>query len=360
MGLPAATETATPGEALESDFGKEWTMAANGMKRPRGTWLLAAGFALAWPAHAAAQAPPPSADLGIELLASAFQVAAGQPITYSGRVQNLGPDPAANAVVDLELPAGTTFESATSVPANVLTCTTPAVGAGGAVRCTRPSVTPNPLVILHVRIRTSAAMANNFLETTARVSSGTLDTNMANNTSTSTVLLTGPDSRSDLSVRATVSPSPVLPGATLVHEITVTNNGPDPTTRVELYLRSNGLPITVDGFELPPGWQCESIPVGIPPPDFYPVVCRFFFVPVGSYVLRLAGQVPATQSVPVVFDLLLSSAANDPDLSNNVFSISTPLGIGSGVAVTAVNPTLLALLALMLAAIGIRATAHRR
>lgn len=347
MGLPPAAETATPGEALESDFGKEWTMAVHRMKRPWGTWLLATGLALTWPASGVAQAPPPSADLGIELFASGFQFTAGELVSLNGRVQNHGPDPATNVVVDLELPAGTAFESASSAPANVLSCTTPAVGAGGAVRCTRPSVTPNQLVILRVTIRTSTSMAGTFFDTTARLSSSTPDPVSANNASTSTVLVLGPDSRSDLSVRVTAFPSPVLPRATLVHEIIVTNHGPDPTTSAELGLRSNGLPLEIEDFDLPSGWQCNYVPVGIPPPDFEPVICNEYFVPVGSFRFRLAAQVPGTQSVPVFLNLRLTSAANDPDLSNNETSISTPLGSGSGVPVPASRPALLTLLVLI-------------
>ncbi len=55
----------------------------------------------------------------------------------------------------------------------------------------------------------------------------------------------------------------------------------------------------------------------------------------------------------------LTGAPTDPLPSNDSLFVTTPLGAGTGVRVPAVAPGILALLALAIAALGVRAAARR-
>ena len=86
--------------------------------------------------------PNPYVDLGVVKSVSAEVVAPGATLTWTLVATNHGPGTSTGFTVADELPPGVAFVSDTaSAP---LTCTTPAPGATGAVRCTAPSVPAEP------------------------------------------------------------------------------------------------------------------------------------------------------------------------------------------------------------------------
>src|SRR6201989_3148285 len=77
----------------------------------------------------------PVADLTVEQTALE-QSAAGTDAAFDVTVRNNGPDPAINAVVADNVPAGTTFVSAAQNSGPAFTCTVPAAGsASGTISC---------------------------------------------------------------------------------------------------------------------------------------------------------------------------------------------------------------------------------
>lgn len=74
-----------------------------------------------------------STDLGITLAAAPDPIAAGDPITWTAHLTNAGPADANGVTVNGEVPVGTSFVALTA-PAG-FSCTTPAVGASGALSC---------------------------------------------------------------------------------------------------------------------------------------------------------------------------------------------------------------------------------
>jgi large repetitive protein len=86
--------------------------------------------------------PNPYVDLGVVKTVSDRVVAPGATLTWTMVATNHGPGTSTGFVLADELPAGVAFVGHTaSAP---LTCSTPAPGAGGVVRCTAPSVPAAP------------------------------------------------------------------------------------------------------------------------------------------------------------------------------------------------------------------------
>jgi uncharacterized repeat protein (TIGR01451 family) len=81
-------------------------------------------------------------DLGVVKTVSTQTVAPGATLTWRIVATNHGPGVSTGFVLADQLPAGIAFVSATASAA--LTCTTPAVGAGGVVTCTAPSIPAAP------------------------------------------------------------------------------------------------------------------------------------------------------------------------------------------------------------------------
>jgi uncharacterized repeat protein (TIGR01451 family) len=86
--------------------------------------------------------PPPAADLGVVKTVDNATVEPGAMVTWHVVGTNYGPATSTGFVLADQLPPGVEFVSATASPS--LSCTTPSVGATGAVVCTAPSVPAAP------------------------------------------------------------------------------------------------------------------------------------------------------------------------------------------------------------------------
>src|SRR6185503_17314652 len=101
------------------------------------SWLVAVLLALATAVSAAAGQS--SADLQLSKSDSPDPVLPGGQITYDIVISNAGPDTSEFVNVEDTLPAGTTFvDLIVSDP--TWTCSTPAVGSGGTVSCSKDAL----------------------------------------------------------------------------------------------------------------------------------------------------------------------------------------------------------------------------
>jgi TolB protein len=119
----------------------------------------------------------PSADLAVGLVASPEPARAQKPLTYTIKVNNIGPSNAAGVVVTDDLPANVSFVSATPSKGS---CQTPPIGEHGTVTCNlgflpRAQSATAQLVVKVLAPRKSS------ISSTATVTSATPDPNMANN-----------------------------------------------------------------------------------------------------------------------------------------------------------------------------------
>ena len=160
-----------------------------------------------------------SADLAVTQSDTPDPVTAGTNLVYTLTLTNAGPSNAASVSLSDSLPAGTTFISLSS-PAG-WSCTTPAVGASGAVSCDNASFpVGSGIFTLTVQVGASVA-ASTLLANTATVTSATSDPNTGNESGTATTSVVSP-----ALVRATKAISGDLqPGGLVTYSIVLRNEG---------------------------------------------------------------------------------------------------------------------------------------
>ena len=119
----------------------------------------------------------PIADLFTTLTESPSPVLHGTNLKYTVKVTNQGPDMAMNTVVSDATPAGTSFVSFST---SAGTCTAPAVGATGTLKCNLETVAVGTTATITMTVNDSAAAGSTLVDT-ARASSNTPDSNTKNN-----------------------------------------------------------------------------------------------------------------------------------------------------------------------------------
>jgi uncharacterized repeat protein (TIGR01451 family) len=266
-------------------------------------------------------------------------VAANANITYSITVTNAGPSPAANVVVGDILPAGTTFVSATPsqgscTGTSTVSCSLGTLAALGSATITLVVRSPS----------TSGTVAN-----TATVASDTLDSNLANNTSTYTVTVTA--AQADVSITKTgPTPATVAANANIAYTLTVTNAGPNPAANVTV---TDVLPAGttfVSATPSPAGSSCSGTST---------VSCSLGTLAAGgSATIALVVKSPSSAGT-VANTATVASSTLDSNLANNTSTASVTV-----TAAPASVPTLstwgLALLALLLLLAGCSARFGRK
>lgn len=261
----------------------------------------------------------PSADLSVVKTGPPTLVP-GQNASYTLTASNAGPSTAVTVALSDTLPAGTTFVSLAS-PGG-WACSTPAVGAGGALSCSIASLAPLASGVFTLTVKLGAAvLSGTLVSNTATVSSPTPDPTPGNNSSTATGTA---DPSADLSVVKTGPATAVPGGPNAVFTTIVTNNGPsdaqavlvtDPTP-ASLGFVSATAPCA-GGFPCPLGTVAAGASVTI----------------TSTYTIPSGYPAPA----PIVNTATVSSPTPDPAPSNNASTASVL--VPNGVADVAVTKT---------------------
>ncbi len=167
-----------------------------------------------------------SADLSVAKTDSADPVDPGQSFNYAIVVTNAGPDAATNVVVTDTVPPSV---SVTGVDSTQGSCT----AAGNAVTCSLPSLAAAATwtITIHAKVPVGAPPAT--VSNTATVA-GVGDTDPANDSASQSTTIGGVADSSDLTVTKTVSDASPQEGDTIIYDVTVTNNGPDDATGVQV------------------------------------------------------------------------------------------------------------------------------
>ena len=179
-------------------------------------------FAMLAIGRAALSAPDADVDLAITKSASANPVIAGNPLTYSLRITNLGPSLATGVTVTDSLPAGVTFTAAS------VGCSYD--NTSGRVRCSLGEVGVGSVVTPTVAVRVNPS-SQGSLRNNALIGSGDIDINSANN---QTVLTTTVTTSADLVVSVLESSDPLIAGGYITYTVSITNSGPSDASNVIL------------------------------------------------------------------------------------------------------------------------------
>ncbi len=257
-----------------------------------------------------------SADVSITIVDAPDPVAAGANLTYSVVVSNAGPSNATSAVWGGTLPAATTFVSLSTSAG--WSCTTPAVGATGAIACSNGSLVIGSSPFTLTVAVASATGAGTVLTQTVTTSSATTDPTPGNNSATTTTTTSA--ASADLSITVTDSPDPVAAGANLTYTVTMVNNGPSLAGTAAW---SETLPASTKFVSITAaaGWTCTTPAVGATGA----VSCSNASLAVGSSVFSLTVAVNSATAVGTVLSntVAVTSVTTDPTPANNSATANT-------------------------------------
>jgi len=182
-------------------------------------------------------------------------------ITYTVDIGNSGPDAANDASFGTFNNGSLRFQSAT-VPSGWI-CSLPSVGSAPTFNCTHAASYASGATsqfIVVVKADQTILGANDGTVSTFFSASGTgNETNTANNSETENTAYVTPDA--DIAITATDSPDPVFPDGNITYTVTVTNNGPDPATSVNMNVVLNNT-LLYQSITVPSGWNCPSLSPG--------------------------------------------------------------------------------------------------
>ncbi len=253
----------------------------------------------------------PSADISIVKTASPSPVLVGGSLIYVLLVSNAGPSDAKRVVLTDALPAG--LEQG-EISADGGLSWIPFAG-----NYTVGDLAPAAALSLWIRA-TVSSFVTGALVNTALVASDTPDPNPDNNQSTVT---TPTVPSADLSMVKRAEPDTVAPGGFITYTLQIANEGPADAQQVvvrdSLPSAVTGATFSVDGGATWRPWN-GSYRLGL-------------LAAGAAYTLRLRGSVALAASGWIVNTASVSSDTPDPDPSNNLDTIVTPVSALADLAV---------------------------
>lgn len=200
-----------------------------------------------------------TSDLTITNTGSPNPVTAGQNVTFTQQVANLGPAAATSVNLTETVPTNTTFVSL-ATPAG-WTCITPAVGGTGTITCSISTLAAGGSATFQPVFKVAAGTAaGTVISNTDLITQQFNESNPTDNTATATVVVAGA-TQTDLSVTTSASPNPVLAGNNITFAETVSNNGPlaAATDTFRVAVPANTTFVSIGS---PAGWTCVTPAVG--------------------------------------------------------------------------------------------------
>lgn len=266
--------------------------------------------------------PPPQGDLSIS---KSGPDASGPDtdVTFSIVLANAGPAAATNVVLEDILPSDVTFVSLTNSNPLALSCSTPAVGAGGTVTCNAGTFAAGASATLMLTVHVPETTPATYTNTATVVSDN--DPNDENDASTTTLNV----SSVDVSIDKT-GPATATAGSNVAYTLIVTNAGPDAALDVQL------------SDPLPPGTTFVSLvhnsgPVASCATAGGNVVCTYGeLVPANPSQYTLTLTLGNATTVNNTARVITSSF--DTDASNDTDTVVTAVTQSADVAVTKTAP----------------------
>jgi uncharacterized repeat protein (TIGR01451 family) len=260
---------------------------------------------------------------------------AGTNISYDLTLSNAGPDTASNPRFIDSLPPNTTFVSLTQNNGPSFNCALPPVGFGGTINCVVASLGSGASANFTLTLSVGDTLS---ISNTATSSSDSFDSDSSNDSSTAITTVTPV---SDVAVGKS-GPGSVVAGTNNSYNITLANNGPS-TTSVTL---SDPLPAgtTFVSLTTTPAsgvFNCTTPAVG----SGGTISCNVAALSPGQTPsLQIFFHVdPATAAGTTITNTAnITSAAVDPNGTNNSSSTSATVATSADVAITKNGPATVA------------------
>ena len=263
------------------------------------------------------------AELTVTNAASPNPVVAGNNITYTQVVTNVGSVAATAATFTEATPANTTFVSI-SAPAG-WTCTSPPVS------CTNPSVAAGAIGTFSTVYKVTAGTASGtVISDTATVNAG--NQSLGANTAIATDVVASSSTQADVALSTSATPLSAFAGNDITYIQTVTNNGPAAATGVS-FLEAVPTNTTFASISIPVGWSCTTPAVGATGN----VTCTG----PGSLASGASANIIVVVATPstlgattITANSSISSTTSDPNTANNSTVVTTPVTDACDLAVT--------------------------
>jgi len=257
------------------------------------------------------------ADLSVKISAPASG-AVGTPLSFTMIVSNAGPSTSKGVLLSQTLPSDAILSSVALSQGAYSTN----VG-NGLLNCSLGNLSPGSSASVIVTIIPVTATSPTNFTSIASVGAVSKDNNLDNNQASASVLIE--NAKADLSVSLTDSPDPVLAGGVLTYTITVQNAGPNNATNVVI---TNYLPSTVDNFAFTRDGNALQ----------YSLASNAFILNLGVIASNQSAVVVATcaprQAGLISATAIVGSDQADPNLLNNLMTVTTTVGPAADISVT--------------------------
>ncbi|HUJ40706.1 MAG TPA: C25 family cysteine peptidase, partial [Candidatus Acidoferrales bacterium] len=261
-----------------------------------------------------------AADESITVSATPNPVAAGGTITYTVVAMNSGPAAAVQPVITFPVVGPSTFQSLT--PPVGWTCINPGVGNTGSIVCRIGSLAAGGNGTFTIVTAVPAGTAGGtVIATTANIGCLTPDPTYANNTATTTEVVAAAG-QADVGITGTVSPNPVLAGNNITYLLTVTNNGPSPTSAAAVMV-TDTLPAGVTFVSATPTAGSCGFAAGV-------ITCSLGTLAAGASVnITVVDKVNAATAPGTTISSTFaeSSTTSDPNAASGMVMLSTIVAV---------------------------------
>lgn len=262
--------------------------------------------------------PVVEADVAVVKTASQPAVEAGDPISFTLTVSNVGPSNATDVVLTDALPAGF-LHTGTDAPSGVACATD-----GPAIRCVWDALAAGATQSVTVHATVAADAPAGTVTNTASVAAPAEDTDTSNNSDSADVEVT---QSADIRIAKSASPATGVPGEAQDFVLTVTNDGPS---------LARGVRIT---DPLPAGYSVT----GTDPRCA--VLSGVLECQVGDVAPGTTAQVTVTGTLAAGLTGVLRNTATatsvtpDPDETDNTAGVDLPLAPSADVSLTKTTST---------------------
>jgi uncharacterized repeat protein (TIGR01451 family) len=254
-----------------------------------------------------------STDLKVTKTASVTSLRAGEPLSWTVTVVNLGPSDAHTVTVTDAIPTGFTVASIS-----------PSTGTCAAAVCTVPTLAAGSSMTLILSGNVASGVPSSSLANSATATSATQERDPSDNTASASLAVA---TVADLHLVKSAAPaSAVVAGQTITWTVTVRNDGPSDAVAATV---TDLLPSGVLGaVATPSSGSCSAS------------VCALGTIIAGATAtIAIVGTVdPTYSSATIANSASVSSTTTDDDPTDNAAAVSTPVTTSADLSLTKTGP----------------------